>query len=71
MAIYSGVLRPEGFKPRAKYQWAAMAVDDCMMWPVDDAHLARSAAAAYKCRHPGWDYESLVRDGILTIWRTA
>ncbi len=63
---------PPTSSTNSKYDFADMAINDCLEFDDEDEFLrARKAVQMYKHRNPGFNYTSRKADGGGKIWRTA
>lgn len=74
----SAPYKPRYFLPQAhfgyptRFGWDELEVGDILLVTMAQGFSARSAASAYKARHPGWDYTSeKLPDGRIRFWRLA
>lgn len=54
---------------RKRYPFDTMQPGQSFFVSELEAFRARTAAAAWKRRHPGWEYQTKAEEGGLRIWR--
>ena len=55
-----------------KYPLGMMSVGHSFVVPAERWERVRYAAAKWKARHPGWNYQTARQpDGSVRIWRTS
>jgi len=63
--------RKHGVYSKSSALFPKMAVGDCFSVPRAWRNRLSQAAARYKKRHPGWNYETQTEADETTVWRTA